>query len=166
MICVRNYSLVLCIVSCNWINQASRNSSWRCGSLLDVAIKDSPPRLLLNSNFLISQSSITSIFIWQIILKYCIEHGSVTAVLCAIFQNNSTTEKISYRSINFHKMCVSGHLLYCKSTLVLHRMLVIQCCRKSRGNIMVTEGIFSRQNTTVCGDTSLTATGLAVLLFR
>ena len=32
-------------------------------------------------------------FIYPIILKFCTEHGSITAVLCAKFQNDRTTEK-------------------------------------------------------------------------
>ena len=33
-----------------------------------------------------------SLFIYLIILKFCTEHGSDTAMLCAKFQNNFTSE--------------------------------------------------------------------------
>ena len=56
------------------------------------AIKDIHLNLILNSNLLKYSSTITS-FICPIVLKFCTEHSSITAMLCAKFWNDQTTEK-------------------------------------------------------------------------
>ena len=46
-------------------------------------------------------------FSCQIILKFCTQHGSITAMLCAKFQNDLTTEMDVYGWMRFHEIWVS-----------------------------------------------------------
>ena len=45
-------------------------------------------------------------FSWQIILKFCIEHGSHTIVLCGIYQKDLSTEKLVMNKQFFAKFLV------------------------------------------------------------
>ena len=61
-----------------------------------------PPNVLLKSNLSKILFSITSIWIYQTILKFYAEHGSITDVLCVTFRNDfmkMTTCPIRFRTI-------------------------------------------------------------------
>ena len=63
-----------------------------------------------------------------IVLKYCTEHGSDTAVLCATFQNDwagtgtDVMDRRDFARVEF-KMCFGriSHFLYCKAHSMSHK---------------------------------------------
>ena len=54
-----------------------------------VTLKDTRPKRILNRKISFAHNLLLSCIT---VLKFCTEHGSITAVLCANFQNDLTTE--------------------------------------------------------------------------
>ena len=86
---------------------------WNCLSIPEY-FHDLRPKLILNSNHV----KYSAYIIHRSVVKFCTEHGTITATLCANFQNDSAANVVVGDLVRSEFKISFGQIYYIASILI------------------------------------------------